>query len=156
LPMPTSDLAALEKMFGSQSVWKLFTVGALSPGIFEELLFRGVCLGLLLRLGDRRRAVLFSSLYFALIHLSVFRLLPTFLLGALMAMLVLRSRSIFVAMFFHVVYNGGLLLGGYYAESHELPLDPQGVLAWVLSITALLAGAALLKAIVAEHDDALG
>jgi len=153
LPMPTDGHAAIEAMLGAQATWKLFSVVALSPGIAEELLFRGACLGLLLRLGSVKRAILLSSLYFALIHLDVFRLAPTFLLGVALAILVVRSRSIFVAMLFHVIYNGGLLLGGRYAETNDFPFDPQGVLAWSLSLAALAGAVLVLRSLRKAEPD---
>lgn len=144
LPAPEATLKALEWAFLQASPWQLLLLVALSPAIVEELMFRGVCLGLLLRVSGAPRAILFSAIYFALIHLSVFRFMPTFVLGVVLAGLTVRSRSIVPAMLAHFVYNGVLVLGGRYGEHHDLPLDPTGPLAWVLSVGLLGAGLALL------------
>jgi sodium transport system permease protein len=145
LPAPTSQMAGLEAMFNAARDWQLVVLMALSPAVFEELLFRGVCLGLMLKIAGRRQAVLMSSVYFGLMHLSVFRFLPTFSLGVVLAMLTVRSRSIVPAVLAHFAYNGTLLMGGRYAEQHGLPFDPTGIGAWVASLALVIAGILLLR-----------
>jgi sodium transport system permease protein len=151
LPMPETDLQAMQKVLGERPLWQLFVAGAVSPAVCEELLFRGVCFGLLLRLSGPRRALIFSSIYFALMHLSVFRLVPTFLLGAIMALLVLRSASLWPAMLFHLVYNGGLLIGSALHEQGRLPIPVEGPVVWAASVVTLLIGGLLLRSCRAEH-----
>jgi sodium transport system permease protein len=146
LPAPTYQFDSMEKMFVDASNWRLAFLMALSPAIWEELLFRGVCLGLLLRVTGRAPAIVISAAYFGIIHLSVFRLAPTFVLGVILATLVVRTRSLLPAMLFHFVYNGALLLGSRYVEQGgSLPLDPDGALAWGLSVVLLVAGAQLVR-----------
>ena len=145
LPMPSEDLDAIARILGDRSTLELFAVGALAPGIFEEILFRGVCFALLLRVTSARAAIGISALYFAALHMSVFRLAPTFLLGALLAALVWRGRSIFPAMLFHVVYNGCLLVGGTLYEDGKLDFVPiEGPVVWTVSTLLLAVGGGLL------------
>ena len=151
LPMPEGDVEAMQKVLGDRPFWQLFFAGAISPAICEELLFRGVCFGLLLRHSGARRAVVFSAIYFALMHLSIFRLMPTFLLGVLMALLVLRSASIFPAMLFHLVYNGGLFFGSRLHEQGRLPIPIEGPVVWMASAVTLIIGVLLLRSCRVEH-----
>jgi sodium transport system permease protein len=101
----------LEALMGSASPWWLFFFFALSPGLFEELVFRGAMLRSMRRDFRWGRIVFWQALYFALVHASIYRLLPTGLLGALLALVALRSRSVLPAMLLHVGYNGLLVLG---------------------------------------------
>lgn len=112
LPMPsTAGGGGLEATLMSTSPWLLFFLFALSPGICEELLFRGAILSSLKRDLSATRAVLIQALFFALMHLSVYRLLPTFLLGVLLGALTLRARSLWPAVLAHTAYNGMLVVG---------------------------------------------
>jgi sodium transport system permease protein len=151
LPMPEDLLGLFDEAFHSMSVPMQVVLIALSPGVCEELTFRGAFLGLLRRTGGTRAAVVASSLFFALIHLSVYRFAPTFLLGLVLAGVVVRTRSIFPAMVLHAVYNGlAVTLGG--AEALPGPLAGAG--GWIASAVALGAGAALVRRGSAQANDA--
>lgn len=145
LPTPRSMAQELQGVFAGLASWRIFALGAFSPAICEELLFRGVFLGLLRRVGSTRWAVLTTAVFFGLIHLSIFRFVPTAALGVVLGLLVVRSGSILPAMLFHLSYNGSLLVGGIWFQSHEVPFALDGPLAWLLSLVLLLSGAWLLK-----------
>jgi sodium transport system permease protein len=155
LPMP-EDMAAAFESLEALSLPVILLLVAATPGICEELVFRGVFLGLLRRTGTVGAAVLVSSAFFALIHLNVFRFLPTFALGLVMAGIVVRTRSIFPSMLFHAVYNGVTITMSEWSE----PWRPEGPVGWGVSLLLLGAGAALLRFDAArssaEPDDPLG
>lgn len=83
-----------------------------SAGICEELLFRGVIMRGLERLGIVK-AILITSLLFGLLHLDFQKLLGTFLLGALIGFIVYRTNSIFAGMFAHFTNNTIAVLISY-------------------------------------------
>lgn len=145
LPIPQADAARMTQALSEFSVWQAFLLAALSPAIMEEFLFRGIFLGLFREQGTRQRAVVMSALGFALIHLSIYRFAPTFLLGLVLGTLVVRHGSLLPAMVMHLVYNGTLLIGGnYYAEQWVRtgpPIDLDGPLAWAISIVLVWVGA---------------
>jgi len=141
LPSPEGLFAPLTDPLEGMATIPLFLLLAVSPGITEELVFRGVFLGLLRRVGSTRRAVLLSSAFFALIHLSVFRFAPTFLVGAVLALLVLRTGSLFPAMLAHATYNGFAVLADRF-DVVESALD--GPTGWLATGSALILAAALL------------
>jgi sodium transport system permease protein len=92
------------------SWWQYLLVYSILAALCEELAFRGFILsGLRRRLGPWS-AILLSSLLFALYHMNVFQVVPTFLLGLVLGLLTTRSGSILPAMVFHLLYNG-LLIG---------------------------------------------
>ena len=88
----------------------LIGVLAVVPAVAEELAFRGVVLGALLRRMQAPGALVLQALLFALLHGSLFRLLPTFALGLLLGLLTLRTRSLWPAMLAHALNNGILVV----------------------------------------------
>lgn len=92
------------------------TVGAVAPGFGEELYYRGM----LIRIATRWRPVLIallSAVGFSLWHIATPAYLPhTFVMGVLMAWLVLRTGRIAPAIIAHTVANvlvGVLFLSGW-------------------------------------------
>ena len=112
LPLPAGAEETLESMANTLpqgTFWLLFFF-AFSPGVFEELVFRGAMLRNMERDWRWPKIVLWQALYFGIIHTSIYRLLPTGILGAVLAGIALRSRSVFPAMLLHAVYNGLIVL----------------------------------------------
>ncbi|MCA9751644.1 MAG: CPBP family intramembrane metalloprotease [Gemmatimonadetes bacterium] len=147
LPMPENFMGEFGGELGEAGKPLMLFLIAISPGICEELVFRGVFLGLLRRVGTVRSAILISSAGFALIHLSVFRFAPTFLLGLVMAGIVVRTRSIFPSMLFHAVYNASVML-----VIGEGLLEPTP-LTWGASVALFLAGALLVRSAAARSGE---
>ena len=123
LPMPRELMEQMTRLlFSGQRhlALDLLTL-AISPAICEELLFRGV----ILRASRARMgvgaAVLLNGLLFGIFHLSIYRFFPTLLLGMVLALIVIRSGSIFPAMLFHCLNNAcAVLAGRYLADSREV------------------------------------
>jgi len=83
--------------------WALL-IGALLAGLCEESLFRGVLQGVLRRKG-RLRGVVITAALFAVFHLNPWLLLPTFFLGLVYGVLVLRTGSTVPAILAHAATN---------------------------------------------------
>lgn len=78
---------------------------AVLPAISEELLFRGIVFnGLRSRISDWG-AVVLSSLMFALMHGNLLQLVYPFILGMVMAWIVMRTGSIVASMIIHFTNN---------------------------------------------------
>ena len=90
--------------------WKVALL-ALTPALCEEAFFRGPLLSGLRRDLSAAACVGWQALLFGLAHASIHRLLPTAILGALLAVLVLRTRSLWVAIALHGAYNAWLVTG---------------------------------------------
>jgi sodium transport system permease protein len=111
---------------------------ALAPAVCEELLCRGALLfALRPRLG-RAGAVLGSALLFALLHLSPYRLLPTFALGALFGAIALASGSIFPSMLAHALNNAAILVAGLPAA--QAFLDAHALSVAIIAVMLLTTG----------------
>jgi membrane protease YdiL (CAAX protease family) len=143
LPSPTDSMAELEGVMTDTSPLLLFFLLVLSPGIWEEMVFRGAFLGLLRRVGTGRRAVVLSSVFFAAVHLSVFRFGPTFLLGVMLAALTVTTGSLVPAMIFHMVYNGVMVLGERLLP--DVVAAWEGPLGWGGSVVLLVVGILLVR-----------
>ncbi len=83
----------------------LFTTVFLAP-VFEELVFRGVLLPVLVSKVGKIGGVLLSALIFALAHLSVGELPPLFVLGIGLGLMRLSSGRLFPCALMHSLWNG--------------------------------------------------
>lgn len=105
--------------------YALFTVNCLFVGLFEEIVFRGVILPLVLRQCKNTRvgvflALLISSALFGAVHLVnifsnpvgavILQIGYSFLIGLMCGMVMLLTRNVFACAFLHALYNfGGLI-----------------------------------------------
>lgn len=88
-------------------------VVALLPAIVEELLYRGVILNGLRRLG-KWRAVLISAAAFSLMHGNLYQLPYTFAFGIVLGLIAFETRSILPTMIVHFVSNAQVLIFAYF------------------------------------------
>jgi len=113
---PPAEGADLTGLFGAGLLGMVLTVGLVTVigPVLEEALLRGVVLGSLrARLGVWP-AIVASSLAFALLHASLWSLLPLTVLGIGLGWLAVRSRSLWPAILAHVLYNGVLVAAALY------------------------------------------
>ncbi len=111
LPAPhelTEQLEALVTPRGSPIPYVL-ALGVV-PGICEELLCRGVVARALRPKLGVTGATLLSAFLFAMLHLSIYRFLPTFLLGLVLAQVMFRTGSLWPAMLVHALNNSVIVL----------------------------------------------
>ncbi|MEE8335226.1 MAG: type II CAAX endopeptidase family protein [Candidatus Neomarinimicrobiota bacterium] len=122
LPMPDSFLQ-MEKLLNPQNPLAYFilviTIVFLAP-LGEEVLFRGFLQNFLEKAwGDVTRAVLFTSLCFALIHLNPYWVVQIYLLGVILGFTAWSSKSIITSIIFHVIINASSLLAAALGQSFE-------------------------------------
>lgn len=77
---------------------------AILPAICEEFLHRGVLLNGLKEIGIKK-AILISSLMFGLLHFNINQFFYATILGMLMALVSVVSKSIYPAMIIHFTNN---------------------------------------------------
>jgi sodium transport system permease protein len=97
-------------------------VFGLLAAVCEELAFRGLILSGLLRRFHPRNAVILSSFLFALFHMNVFQFVPAFILGLVLGLLTVRSKSLVPAIIFHLLHNT-LLVSSMYLSSAAASVD---------------------------------
>lgn len=128
LPMPGGG-EMLGDPFSALATWQIVFFFAISPAIMEELVFRGSLLSSMKRDWRWPRILAWQALYFAFAHMLVYRLMPTAILGAILAAITLRAGSVLPAIVVHALYNL-LTVGGGLAE-----LDPESSLGSALAFT---------------------
>lgn len=110
-------------------------VGAVVPGVFEELFFRGAVMGLLRTRHSATVAVAVSALCFGFLHLDFARVFITAAMGLVLGVLVVRTRSLWTGIIAHTLNNGLL-----FTLSHQgaEPSEPDALtLAWLGATTVL-------------------
>ena len=89
---------------------------AIIPAICEEFIFRGILCHEYER-GGVMRAIIFSSLFFGMLHFDIVNLPVYIFAGAILAMTLYATRSIFGPMIVHFLYNLFGLFGQPYMSS---------------------------------------
>lgn len=93
---------------------------ALLPAIGEELFFRGSLQKALLRLTSKPwLAILMSSLVFALLHGTFFKLIPIFTLGLALGVIYHVTRNLWYTITIHFLNNAFAVLAVYYADKSD-------------------------------------
>lgn len=92
--------------------WPWLIVASLIAPIFEEFIYRAWLLERLTRVIRESTALLLSTASFAAIHLpsSIFEWFNFFLVGLVLGLLWLRTRSLLAVVLAHGLYNGVLLI----------------------------------------------
>lgn len=104
LPMPDSIKQVFEKIL-SNSGWAFATTVIAAP-VLEEFLLRGVMERGLLRHTTPAKAILWSSFFFAVIHMNPWQAIGAFIAGAFLGWIYWRTRSLIACIFIHAVNNG--------------------------------------------------
>ncbi len=145
IPLMPESTDALESSFEiliDQPFIVLCLLMALMPAIGEELLFRGFIFGTLKEKIRPMTAMLITAGIFSLFHMSLVKILPTYILGFFIVLAVQRSGTIFVGVFIHLINNLYSVIGMKYPdELNNVPLI--GILAGTEELR-LPMGAALL------------
>ncbi|MBT4785397.1 MAG: CPBP family intramembrane metalloprotease [Candidatus Marinimicrobia bacterium] len=108
IPIPDSFLQ-IEALLKPENPFSfallIITIVIIAP-IGEELLFRGFLQKSLEKVwNDVTKAILFSSLFFAVIHFNPFWIIQIYFLGVLLGFLAWKTNSIIPCIIFHVIIN---------------------------------------------------
>jgi len=128
-------------------------VKGLTRGVWEEVFFRGIMLAILMRFYAQRKAVLWMTTIFALVHLNIMDVtvagavdvVSIFFIGLLFVYLVLKTGSLLPAIVFHYVHDVFVLL---VQNTPGAPEPTASILLYGFLWTALAAGAVLTRSIV--------
>ncbi len=107
LPAPEFLLHYFSDTFSSSELGVIASIFlfCLSPGFCEEFLFRGVLLGTFLEKLKPHHAIILTGFLFGFLHFSIYRFIPTTLLGIGFGYLTYRIGSIFPGMVAHALNN---------------------------------------------------
>ena len=130
-PIPSIIKQSLSQIMSeSPSLWVSVGVFALLPALCEELAFRGFILSGLEYRRQTRSAILISALMFGFLHvlLSLFQqLFNATLLGIVLGLLAVRSRSLLPGILFHFLNNALAVTQSHWVHG----LETMGLASWL-------------------------
>jgi len=127
ISVPTFINEVIDKLAVSQSVL-IFSVVIIAP-IYEEIIFRGILLRGMAKKVNASIAIMVSSLLFAIVHMNIPQGINAFFLGLVLGFVYMRSGSIYLSIFAHIVNNVlaisisplfSLISGKYGIETHRM------------------------------------
>jgi membrane protease YdiL (CAAX protease family) len=114
LPAPPSFDREMQRAFGQtdleMTALVTILVFSLSPGICEEVLFRGLILSGFRNTLRKWPAILLTAAMFGVFHISIYRIMPTAIVGIAVTYVVWQTRSIWCGVIVHALNNGIALL----------------------------------------------
>jgi membrane protease YdiL (CAAX protease family) len=136
LPLPPGLADTIGALADMGPVLGLFLL-AVTPGICEELLFRGAVQTGLQREFSPRKAILWQAVLFGLAHASIHRLLVTTAIGVVLGALRWRTGSVLPGILVHALYNALLVSvgAGWIAADSRLAQAATGT--WSLAFLPL-------------------
>ncbi len=89
----------------SMPIWLPILAFAVTPGICEELAFRGPILSGFNRSGRHGIAIILSSVAFGAIHMVPLQVFYATLVGMVLGLIAVRSGSLLPGIVFHIIFN---------------------------------------------------
>ena len=123
---------------------------ALTPAVCEELMYRGYMFTAFKQKMSLSKVILIVSLLFAASHMSLIKIIPTCLLGMVLAYVVEKSGSIVTSSLIHFMNNGLAVVVLYYGDkipflSEEQYTMPIMIGMLIVSIICIPIGLLLMK-----------
>lgn len=94
-------------------VYALLSLCIFAP-IFEEIVYRGIILRVLLKRHSVYFSVFFSSLLFACVHFNIHQGINALVVGILISFIYVKTKSLRLCIFAHFFNNFYVLLEGYF------------------------------------------
>ena len=118
----------------------LFLIGVI-PALGEELLFRGILQGQLMRRWSPWAAILLSGAVFSFIHFQMEGFFPRWILGIILGWLFWKTSNFWIPVFVHFLNNGVQVLGAYFVKGAPelVDLEQQVQVPWGLAFGSLIA-----------------
>ncbi len=131
---------ALSRIDNIKEYFVALLIMAFFPAMFEEVLFRGTLQNLLVRWWQKPiLAIIFTSIVFSLIHMSIYLFLSRILLGFVLGLMFYKTKNIWVNIIAHFL-NNTLALTQLYTMQQKTgkidfdKLDPS--LHWAFGVAA--------------------
>ena len=106
IPMPDSIKAIFEKAFVDSALWDMIVSTCILAPLLEEFLCRGMMLRGMLSHGMKPwKAIFWSALIFAVMHLNPWQSIPAFLIGLLLGWVYWRTHCLWATILLHCVNN---------------------------------------------------
>jgi len=110
-PMPAGGEQLMKAMAtDTVPLWLSFATFAIAPAVCEELAFRGFILSGFQRSRHQWLPIVISAILFGVIHMIPKQQFNASLLGLVLGLLAVRSRSLIPCITFHLIFNGTQVL----------------------------------------------
>ena len=119
-----SDLVAQ-----APGLWAVLLLMAVAPAIIEELAYRGFVLSGLEGLRNRWSAILITSIFFGLAHFAIQQAIITFVIGMILGVIAVKTRSLIPCIIYHATHNSITVL---LPRIDAATVDGSPVLPWIL------------------------
>ncbi len=97
---------------------------AFFPAMFEEVFFRGAVQNLLVKWWNKPLlAILITSIFFSLIHMSIYLFLSRIVLGFVLGLLYFKSKNIWVNIIAHFLNNAIAVTALFYMSRNSSKVD---------------------------------
>ena len=113
-------------------LWAILLLMAVAPAIIEELAYRGFILSGLEGMRNRWQAILISSILFGLAHFAIQQAIITFVIGMILGVIAIKTRSLIPGMIYHATHNSITVL---LPRVDASVVDGSPVLPWILYTT---------------------
>ena len=121
LLFPNNVSDAVTDMLSGSGVYLTLLIVSIMPAITEEITIRGVVLSNYKSVNPIWAAIV-TGLYFGLLHMNLQQFPYTFILGIVLALVVIFSKSVYCSMLFHFAFNGvSVLLALVLTSLEEAP-----------------------------------
>jgi len=150
------EVDRLSEAAGTATFWQVAVFFALLPAVCEELAFRGFLLSGLRQRGTKWRPIVASAVFFGLSHPIMQQSLVTMMVGVVLGLLAVQTRSILPGMVFHLTHNLVTIFWAHLAQvgAERWPMlgylvrlgDAQGPrFPWPVVLAGGLVGLAILR-----------
>lgn len=107
---PGGDIVQLEQVVSqilesAPGLWAVLLVFAVAPAIIEEIAFRGFILSGFESIRGKWQPILLTSLLFGLAHGVLQQTMITFLVGMVLGLIAIQTKSIIPCILFHLTHN---------------------------------------------------
>ena len=115
IPMPDLFYRMFEQLLSDQGL-STFLMLCIAAPLLEELIFRGIILDGFLKNYSHRKAIIWSSLLFGLVHLNPWQFIPAVVLGLFIGWIYWKTSSIFPCIFIHFTANTSSYLSSFFID----------------------------------------
>jgi len=144
--MKESDI--MGTALGDLSMSAAVFVIAVLPAFFEEFAFRGVFLSIMEKKFSKVPLILITGLMFGLMHMNIFTVFETGVLGVVLGLLTVSSGSVFPAVIMHFTNNAFSVILMFLIKDGKITeesfLTSNIPFAWVMSAVSVLLLSALI------------
>jgi len=105
IPMPDSIKAVFERVFMESALWDMIVSTCILAPLCEEFICRGMMLRGMLHTMSPGKAIIWSAVLFAVMHMNPWQSIPAFLIGLFLGWVYWRTHSLWTTIFLHCLNN---------------------------------------------------